>query len=253
MDIFRNITVTEIEAPFTVHFPKDRIVQMRDRPWYGLSFCASGQLTYTMSDQQVISDPSNAILLPLGGTYRICGDRTGDFPVINFLCQGLDCREIRSIPLSNPQSCLRDCEALRNLFLFGGSRTKIFSAFYELLSKTALSRPAGENLLLPALAYVESHLSDPFLSNTDLARQARISEVYLRKLFLMHYRTTPKQYILELRIQKAKLLLTEDSLRVTEIAERSGFSSVYHFCKAFKQRTGITPTQYAESNRQQNI
>ena len=252
MDLFQNITVTEVEELYTVHFPKDRIVRMQDRPSFGLSFCASGQLTYTMGSLQVLSDPEHAILLPKGGNYRIHGDKEGIFPVINFQCTGLSCDRIVSIPLNNPQSCLRDCEALQRLLRLGSSRMQVFSTFYGLLEKTAAVQRDNDPLL-PAIRCVEEKLADPSMNNLTLAEAANISETYLRKLFRRQYCTTPKQYILEQRLQKAKLLLADTVLSVTEISEKCGFSSVYHFCKAFKTRTGITPTGYAESHRCKNI
>lgn len=252
MDLFQNTTVTEVEELYTVHFPKDRIVRMQDRPSFGLSFCVSGQLTYTMGSQQFLSDPEHAILLPKGGSYHIHGDKEGIFPVINFQCSGLPCDRIVSIPLNNPQSCLRDCEALQRLLRLGGSRMQVFSTFYSLLEKTAAMQRDNDPLL-PAIRCIEENLTDPSLNNLNLAEAANISETYLRKLFHGQYHTTPKQYILEQRLQKAKLLLADTSLSVTEISEKCGFSSVYHFCKAFKTRTGVTPTGYAESHRRQNI
>ena len=252
MDLFQNITVTAVEELFTVHFPKGRTMQMRDRASFGLSFCVSGQLTYTMGPQQIISDPDHAVLLPLGGSYRIHGDKEGIFPVINFSCTGLDCDRIQAFSLANPQSCLRDVEVLRNFLQLGSSRMQIFSTFYSLLDKITDDRRRADPLV-PVIRCIEEHLTDPALDNLFLARQAHISETYLRKLFQRYYRTTPKQYILELRLQKAKLLLADNTLSVTEVAYKSGFSSVYHFCKAFKARTGITPTGYAASHRRQNI
>ena len=253
MSLFNEITVTAVEEHYTVHFPKDRVVQMQDRASFGLSFCTCGQLTYIMGEESVVSDPAYAILLPLGGNYRIHGDKEGVFPVINFQCTGLACDRILAIPLTNPQGCLRDCETLQRLLRLGGSRMQIFSAFYGLLEKVAAGTDRGEDPLANVVRFVEENLSDPGLSNSVLARSAHISESYLRKLFHRQYHTTPKQYILELRLQKAKLLLTDTASSVTEVAEACGFSSVYHFCKAFKMRTGTTPTQYAASHRRQKI
>ncbi len=71
----------------------------------------------------------------------------------------------------------------------------------------------------------------------------------MRKLFLKQYKLTPKQYILQMRIQKAKQLLEESPFTVAAISEKCGFSNPYHFSRAFKQRTGLTPTQYAAQNR----
>ena len=55
--------------------------------------------------------------------------------------------------------------------------------------------------------------------------------------------------ILEKRIAEAKQLLRNTTTGVTQVGEQCGFSGVYHFCRAFKKRVGITPTQYAEQNR----
>ena len=253
MDLFQNITVTAVEEMYTVYFPKDRTVHMHDRNSYGLSFCVSGQLTYTMGDIHVISEPDNAVLLPKGGNYHIHGDKEGVFPVINFQCTDFPQNQLVSIPLSNPKSCLRDCETLRNLLRSDGNRLEIFRIFYGLLSKIDRNPDGQKDPLRTTLRFIDEHLNMPDLGNIAIAQAAHISESYLRKLFIQHYSTTPKQYILDLRIQKAKLLLTDFPVSVTDIAEKCGFSSVYHFCKAFKARTGVSPTQYAERHRRHNI
>lgn len=253
MNLFSNITVTEIERPYIVYFRKDHSVQMKDRQWFGIAFCTSGQLTYTMGDKQIVSRPGSAILLPMGGTYHIHGDKEGYFPLINFRCEGLPIKEIITIPLSNPKSCIRDFDTLRNLYLLGDNRLKIFGIFYELLSKLSLLHSSVPSPLRSAITFLEENLTDPNLTNIEIATHAGISEVYLRKLFAQHYNTTPKQYILELRIQKAILLLTEYPASVTEVAEKCGFSSVYHFSRVFKNRTGIQPSQYSLQHSVQNI
>ena len=51
------------------------------------------------------------------------------------------------------------------------------------------------------------------------------------------------------QLPQAKQMLVDTPFTVTAIAEECGFSSVYHFCRAFRQRTGKTPTQYAAENR----
>ncbi len=51
----------------------------------------------------------------------------------------------------------------------------------------------------------------------------------------------------------AKQLLTDAFLTVTAVAEACGFCSVYHFCRVFKERAGMTPTQYARHNKASRI
>ncbi len=253
MNLLHSITVTHIESPVTVHSEKGRVFNMVGRPTFGLSLCISGQITYTMNGRRYVSEPGNAVLLPQNGNYSLYGDKEGLFPLVNFRCEHFPFREIFVFPLQNPAACLKDFETLKQLFLFKGNRLQQYSAFYELLNKISAPPLPDRNPLSPAIPYIEQHLSDPELSNTALANEMGISEVYLRKLFLSHYQTTPKQFILDLRIRQAKQRLTDTALSVTAIAEECGFSSVYHFCRAFKQKTGFTPSEYAALHKIDHI
>ena len=118
---------------------------------------------------------------------------------------------------------------------------------YELLDSTA---PECTNEHVDRmLKYIDEHIQDPTLSNTQLAKRIGISEVYLRKLFQSHYHTTPRQYILELRIRKAKQLLASSRLSISQVAEHCGFTNPYHFSRAFRQATQRTPSEYRTENQ----
>lgn len=247
MGILDNIVITNIEPPIVVRSEKGRKFQMSNRQSYGLSLCISGHITYTMNGENYISDQNRAVLLPKGGTYSLHGDKEGLFPVVNFKCESFNCNEILVLPLENPQACIKDFETLKGLFLHDASNLKIYHAFYELLDK--VSSASAQNPLDSIIKYIAKNIHNPELSNTCLARQIGISEVYLRKLFSAHYNITPKQYVLDVRIRKAKQMLRDTPFTIATIAEACGFSSVYHFCRAFKQRTGLTPTEYAANNK----
>jgi len=249
MKSFRNIIVTEIREPFTVHSDKDKYFQKEHREWFGLSLCISGQITYTTKDATYISRPGYAVILPQGGCYTLQGEKPGLFPLINFQCTGLTPGEFLVLPLDDPQGCIADYEAIRARYLQGGAQLEVFSLFYHLLDKVLQPRQVTDPRLSPVLDHIRSNLSDPNLSNALLAQKMGISEVYLRKLFLARLGATPKQYILEKRLQEAKQLLLNTDKSVTAIAEACGFSGVYHFCRIFKDKVGISPTQYASQNR----
>ncbi len=248
MGILDNLVVTNIETPLVVRSEKGRKFQMINRPCCGLSLCTSGQITYTMNGKRYISNQNNAILLPQGGTYSLLGDKEGFFPVVNFKCGNYNCNEIVILPLDNPQACIKNFETLKDLFLHNENHLKIYSNFYELLDKVSSANSQKQTPLDYVIKYISENIQSPELSNTCLARQIGISEVYLRKLFSAHYNITPKQYILDIRMRKAKQMLCDTPFTVVAIAEECGFSSVYHFCRTFKQRTGLTPTQYAAQN-----
>ena len=250
---FDKLIVTGIRRAFIVHSKKGHYYKQENRPSFGISFCMSGQITYTMGEKTYVSNPNCVVLLPQGSTYSLVGDSEGLFPVINFSCTGLDCTEITLLPMDDPQSCIQRFKTLRQLLLRNESRMKIYSAFYDLLAQLDSSEQQDADWLDFVTQYIEEHIQDPALSNVDLAKHMGISEVYLRKLFRNRYHITPKQYILDIRIHKAKQLLVDTPFTVAAIAEECGFSSVYHFCRSFKQRTGITPTQYAAENKTYQI
>ena len=153
------------------------------------------------------------------------------------------------IPVKNLPPYLRAFENINNLFLHNKSKLKIYSAFYNLLDEVFALDLQIHPLLQKVVEFIEKNIGDTELSNSKLAKSVNISEVYLRKLFLKYYDTTPKQYILEVRVRKAKQLLEENRISVTAISQECGFSSVYHFCRVFKQKVGISPTEYANSRK----
>ena len=250
---FNKLVVTGIRQPRVVYSQKGRTFKAESRRYFGIVFCMSGQITYTMNGKTYVSNQGNAIFLPHGSSYSLVGDSEGQFPVINFLGKGLDCKEITVLPLEDPQAHLQRFKTLQRLFLRNESQMKIYSTFYDLLDQ--LMSPSDQNTdqLAFAMKYIEAHIQDPTLSNVELAKHLGISEVYLRKQFQACYHITPKQYILDIRIRKAKQLLIDTPFAIAAIAEECGFSSAYHFCRCFKQRTGKTPTQYASANRSYEI
>jgi len=79
-----------------------------------------------------------------------------------------------------------------------------------------------------------------------LGRVADISESHVYLLFRHHLKTSPHDFVLAHRLNRAKELLITSSQRVKEICYDCGFSSPTHFTRVFRQRLGATPTAYRE-------
>lgn len=243
----KNITVTKISGIVTVYSEKGRCDRMDNRQSYGLSLCTEGQITYIQNEREYVSDNNCAVILPKGGTYLIKRDKTGCFPVINFDCLDFLCDTVTVIPIQNASPLIADYEKMKRLFYFDGNRAQIFSIFYGMLHKLCSDDVPHE--LRGAMRLIRGNLCDVSLTNARLAAECNISEVYFRKLFTKHFGISPKQFTIDLRIQKAKQLLSEGVLSVSAISEQCGFSNPYHFCRLFKQRTGITPSEYRKANQ----
>lgn len=106
--------------------------------------------------------------------------------------------------------------------------------------------PAGK--LLPVIHYIEKHYAEP-ISLQDIADVINISSSYCCQLFKKIYKTSPVDYMNNLRIEKAKnLLLTNDFMPIQKICELVGFSDPSYFCRIFKKQTGITPSEFRENS-----
>ena len=248
MNSFENIAITSINSPVIIRSKKGEDTIMNRRECYGVSFCLSGQITYKMNGKNFISTPDNAVILPKGASYSLMRDKDGLFPLINFDCDGCDIKEITVINLHNPSICIKHFDVLRNLFLQNESRLKIMSEFYSLLESVFEASVFTPPLLKAAENYIEKHISDAEITNNTISNHLNISEVYLRYLFNKYHKTSPRQFLLEKRIQKAMYMLTNTTMNITSISYECGFSSVYHFSRSFKQRTGYTPTQYISNS-----
>lgn len=249
MKAIERITVTDIPAVMTITFPKGTVTNIRSRDSFGLSLCTEGQLTYSHKGKMYISDPTHVVILPKGESYTIKGEKTGVFPVINFQCDEALCDTIVSIPIKSVEPYLADFKKIKTLFLFEKKRLKIMSVFYNMLQGIAGEISNSYGILLPALKFLEENCFRSDLSITEIANKCNMSEVYFRKLFLAQMGTSPKQYILDIRIEKAKQLLSDGMLKVGAVAEKCGFTNQYHFSRIFRQKTGQTPTQYMKQNK----
>lgn len=248
MNIINKITVTDIKELLTVLSPKGRNEAIKNRKSYGLSFCTEGKITYEIGGRQAVSDEKHAVILPKGQSYSLRGDKTGKFPVINFDCKEFLCNEVISLPIQSSDTYIKDFEKMKALTLFEENRAKMMSVFYNMLHRLS-TESSVHDAILPAIRYIESNYQNPKLSNSELAEKCNISEVYFRKIFTETYKTTPKQFIVDIRINKAKQLLSDGFLNIGAVAEECGFSNQFHFCRLFKEKTGVTPTEYIKRNR----
>jgi len=83
-----------------------------------------------------------------------------------------------------------------------------------------------------------------------------MSYTVFRRLFQKETGHAPLAYQLETRINRARVLLQQTDLSVTEIAHQTGFSNVFYFSKMFSNRTGQTPTacrRITGSNRDPHV
>ncbi|MBW6462961.1 MAG: AraC family transcriptional regulator [Bacillota bacterium] len=97
--------------------------------------------------------------------------------------------------------------------------------------------------ILKAIEYLNDNYNQQ-LSNSELFKIANLSPYYFIRLFKKETGKTPHEYLVHLKIDKAKEMLTFSNYSITEICFLCGFSEHSHFSKVFKKLTGISPINY---------
>ena len=103
-------------------------------------------------------------------------------------------------------------------------------------------------IIRQAQIFISSHIREK-LSVPLVARQVDVSPSYLTALFHKNLQISPGEYIRRIKLQESKQMIRENDLNFTEIAAALQYSTVHHFSRQFKEKFGITPTEYAKSVR----
>lgn len=101
------------------------------------------------------------------------------------------------------------------------------------------------NVIDEILAYISEN-ANKSLPLEQLAKRASLSTFYFTRVFKKETGFTPHEYIIRVRIELAKFLLTSTDALIKEIAFRSGFDNECSFCTSFKKATGTTPLKFRD-------
>ncbi len=99
-----------------------------------------------------------------------------------------------------------------------------------------------------AQQFISQHIREK-LSVPMVAQEVDVSASYLTVLFHKNLQISPGEYIRRVKLQESKQMIRENNLNFTEIAAALQYSTVHHFSRQFKEKFGITPTEYAKSVR----
>ena len=93
------------------------------------------------------------------------------------------------------------------------------------------------------MAFIHENYAQP-LSRGDIAKHVSIAEDYLTFCFRQELGTTPIKYLQRYRVNRAKVLLKENTNSITEIARMVGFSDSGYFSRIFHRETGMSPDSF---------
>lgn len=91
--------------------------------------------------------------------------------------------------------------------------------------------------------FIGENIGDQFTLR-DIVQHAHMSRFHFCRVFKKTTGMTVREYVMQLRLKHAEQLLEDQALRITEIAEKSGFGSLSRFNHLFKQKFGVSPTEH---------
>lgn len=122
----------------------------------------------------------------------------------------------------------------------------------ELFARSAQTEPGGLNpdqkaAMQRAERYVRACGGQTTVH--EVAARLGLSPAYLARLFKRHAAISLKEYLVRIKLEQARLLLTESSMSPTQVALSLHYADVYVFSKLFRKYYGLPPTQYVRAFR----
>ena len=106
-----------------------------------------------------------------------------------------------------------------------------------------------ESFIIKLNRIISENIGNPDLDQQFLCKEMGLSRASLFNKMKSITGAGAKEYITKIRLEKAKRLITETNLTIAEVSDQTGFASQSYFSTAFKNYTGITPSQYKQENK----
>ena len=127
---------------------------------------------------------------------------------------------------------------------------KVFAQYIaDFANRAALAvAPEEPKAVASAKQFVQSHIEEP-VRLAQVAGHVHVSPFHFCKLFKRATGMTLTEYVSRVRVEKAKSLLVDPSLRISEVVFAAGFGSIPRFNSVFKRYVGMPPTEYRATLR----
>lgn len=124
---------------------------------------------------------------------------------------------------------------------------RLISECNQLTIENKKKHSTDNELIDKALDYIHQNYTEE-MTLQRVADHVHISRNYFSIIFKKYIDKNFIDYVIELRVNKAKALLSETTLKIYEVAEKSGFNDVKYFSKVFKKLTGFSPVDFRAEN-----
>jgi len=260
-----------------VFYDRTMRTQMKQPPilfdHYQLFYMAEGSMTFQLGDAECTIREHQGLLVPPNTPFHVLErSETAFVNVHGFMCRGDLLIPLCNLPLNfsedeknllkelakEGKQCFERVTAgneigcqLRPGITRGrlqALKNKLEIFFIKLIESRLEPHPTtGRGTVADSVHdYLTAHVADR-VTLSQIAEHLSLSVTYIKREFSKKYGRGIIDYLLDMKIERAKQLLKETTLNFTQIAGYLSFESEAHFSKTFSKRTGQSPSQYCKN------
>jgi AraC-like DNA-binding protein len=249
VDPFRLLSAETVQAKPGEGFERS------DWNCWTFEYILSGYGRFEIDGTSYALGPGDMYVLPKGMAHGYWGDSRDPWRKHFFVVDGPMVSQLLAAYHLETTYCFETCGALHwfsachDLIRSGTSdmndkATLLFHEFIIHLANLQKSGdPAYSGPVDKAISYLNANVENP-ISMDDVAQEAGRSKSHLSRVFSSEVGVTPYDYLIGLRIDLAKTLLSLTPFTIAEIANRLCYADAYYFSNAFKQRMGVSPKAF---------
>lgn len=218
-------------------------------------YILSGEVEYEDKYKRFVAKKGNIIYLSEGSNYKInIKNNNYSFIVVNFLFRKHNNMifENELFEFNNSHNLDSYFIKLNTIWPIGTIDTRltakaILYEIYAQLCSYSINNylPSdSKKLILSIKNELMENCFDSKLNITEIIKSYKISEAHFRRQFKKIYNCSPIKLIQNIRINRAKQLLSNPQLQISEISKTCGYDDVFYFSRIFKKTTGLSPSEY---------
>ncbi len=227
---------------------KNVSVKVAGRNFHALSFRLNSKATMKANNTTYKMNTGDLCFASLGMPFS----RISEYDkliAVHFLAPALNQKEFTTFSANSPEIFERlFCEILKiNKEKQPDYKYRRAAVFNQILAECYLQNHTDnrqDSKIYASYDYIKRNFANPEITVKEAAEKSFMSEVYFRKLFKAEHGISPREYIINLRINNAIRLMETGCYTLGEIARLSGWNDYRYFTTEFKRKTGVSPSNY---------
>ena len=257
-----NVLLSVIEYGWEVH-KAGSSYGPAERDYYILHFITKGKGRFVIGDKEYILKKGDCFLLPPKITTYYEADKKNPYTYYWVGFDGIEAKGLLEKTglvigdnyVVHPKNFNSVFEMFSNFDVSTTNNSaipyqlvgKLYLLFSEIMSDQSSENEQKSNYVDLAINYMNLNYAKN-ISIELLSRIVGVDRTYFYRLFKESTKISPKEYLSNLRIEKAKMLLCNSNMNIKEIALSVGFSNYLSFERVFKEKSGVNPTIYRKKN-----